>query len=273
MASASQSFWTGKVVLVTGASSGLGLAIAQAYAVQGAHVVLCARDADKLKTAAARVTANGGRVLPLPADVTQDESVAPLMAQVIAEFGQLDVLVNNVGLSTRQPVTQTGVAEMQAMLDVNFLSVVRCTQAALPHLLRSRGQIVNIGSLASKVGTRFLGAYPASKHALAAYSQQLRLELVEAGVSVLLVCPGPIARDEARTYNAEADANLPASAARPGGGAKIKALDPHKLAAKIVSASQRRKPEIVIPGKARLLFAIAQLFPALGDRLLRKLTR
>ena len=108
--------------------------------------------------------------------------------------------------------------------------------------------------------------------ALAAYSQQLRLELGPQGLHVLLVCPGPLARDTNRTYGADADPHLPPEAARPGGGVKTKAIDPADLAERILVACQRRRPEIVIPAKARLVFALSQLWPSLGDYLLRKFT-
>ncbi len=262
--------WTEQVVLVTGASGGLGQALAEEFAAAGAQLILVGRREEVLRTVAEKITAAGGKAKLYAADVTQDESVAGLFEFVETEFGRLDVLVNNVGLSMRKSVLETTAEDMRQQMEVNFLSTVRCSQAALPLLQKSRGRIVNIGSLASKVGTRFLGGYPPSKHAVAAYSQQLRLELAESGVSVLLVCPGPIARDTPRTYGADQDANLPADAAKPGGGAKLNAIDPNQLAKKILAAAAKRKPELVVPGKARLLFALAQLFPKLGDNILRK---
>ncbi|MDA7977539.1 MAG: SDR family NAD(P)-dependent oxidoreductase [Pirellulales bacterium] len=272
MTSSSSATWAKKVVLVTGASSGLGKALAAEFAAQGAHVILTARGAEMLQATAREITAAGGSATPIVADVTDDQSVARLFAQIIQQHDRLDVLVNNVGLSTRKSVCETTAADVTAQMEINFHSLVRCTHTALPHLKKSRGRIINIGSLASKVGTRFMGGYPASKHAVAAYSQQLRMELNGSGVSVLLVCPGPIARDVQRSYSAEEDDSLPDHAAEPGSGAKIKALDPVRLASKVVSAAAKRKPEIVVPGKARLLFTIAQLSPRLGDWLLRKFT-
>ena len=130
-----------------------------------------------------------------------------------------------------------------------------------------------MGSLAAKTAAPYLGAYPASKFAVAAYSQQLRLELGPRGLHVLLVCPGPIARDDAGVrYDAQSD-KLPASARQPGGGAKLRAIDPAWLAQKTLSACERRKPELVVPGKARLLFAISALWPGLGDKIVRRKTK
>ncbi|HUG67412.1 MAG TPA: SDR family NAD(P)-dependent oxidoreductase, partial [Pirellulaceae bacterium] len=110
--------------------------------------------------------------------------------------------------------------------------------------------------------------YPASKFALAAYSQQLRFELNPQGVHVLLVCPGPIARKDAgQRYDVEAS-NLPESARQPGGGVKLRGIPPEQLAAKVLRACERRRVELIVPSTARWLFAIVQLWPALGDRII-----
>ena len=129
-------------------------------------------------------------------DITRDEQVASLVGSTLDRFGQLDVLVNFAGKSGRGKVLDTTPQQFQEMWRLNFLALVRCTLAAAPHLLKSRGHLVNIGSLASKSASKFLG-YPATKFAVAAYTQQLRLELEPEGLHVLLVCPGPIKRDDA----------------------------------------------------------------------------
>jgi short-subunit dehydrogenase len=107
---------------------------------------------------------------------------------------------------------------------------------------------------------------------VAAFSQQLRLELSEQGLHVLLVCPGPIRRDDAGIRYEQATGDVPESARRPGGGVKLKGIDPHWLARRILLACERRSPELVVPASARLLFAIAQLWPRLGDWAVRKMT-
>jgi short-subunit dehydrogenase len=116
-----------------------------------------------------------------------------------------------------------------------------------------------------------LGAYPASKFAVAAYTQQLRLELTPQGVHVLLVCPGPIAHDDSGRRYPTPMLGLPDQAHRPGGGAKVRSIPPEVVAAMILRACQRRKPELVVPAKARLLFAIAQLWPSIGDWIVKKM--
>lgn len=265
-------YWTEKVALVTGGSRGLGLAIARALVEAGARIVITARNQEQLSSAAASLSSADRRCGWLPADLTQDDQVALLMAHVIEQHGRLDVLVNCAGRSARGEAAVATAEQFRALLDQNFLSAVRCTRAALPYLVQSRGHVVHIGSLASKATSRYLGAYPASKFALAAYAQQLRLELGP-GLHVLLVCPGPILREDGdRRYEADA-VGLPPEVGGPGGGVRLKGIDPDWLAWKILAACQQRQPELVVPARARLLFAIAQLWPRLGDWIINWMTR
>jgi short-subunit dehydrogenase len=265
-------YWQDKACLVTGGSAGLGLAIGRALAERGANVVLVARRKEPLETAAAELRRHGGRVTPLAADVVWQDNVNRVAATVDAEFGRLDLLCNCAGRSTRGAVLEATPEDFQQLLDVNFLAAVRMTRALARQLLASRGHLVNIGSLASKTAPRFMGAYPASKFALAAYTQQLRLELGPQGLHVMLACPGPIAREDARLrYAAEAPA-IPTAAQAPGAGANIKAIEPQRLAAAILKACERRQAELVIPAKAKFLFALSQISAAWGDWILRRNT-
>ncbi len=264
--------WHGKVALVSGASRGLGLHVARALCRAGVQVVLAARGAEELQRAADSLNAAGGQAVALAADVTQDESVTQLVAAIQARFGRLDLLCNAVGVSMRRAVLDTTPADFAQSLELNLLTAVRCTRACVPLLREHAGHVVNIGSLAGKSASRFLGAYPASKFALSAYSQQLRLELTPLGVHVLLVCPGPIAREDALERYNDQGADLPQSARRPGGGVKLRAIDPAWLAEQILRACERRQAELIVPGKARWLFALQQLWPALGDWILLRKT-
>lgn len=263
------SYWRQKTCLVTGASAGLGRAIAAELASHGAKVVVNARRAEPLERAAAELQREfgdrGAQVSALAGDVTRQEDVDRIAAAVQGQFGGLDMLCNCAGRSTRAGVLDATPDDIQELLDANFLSAVRMTRAAAPMLIARRGSLVNIGSLASKIAPRYMGGYPASKHALAAYTQQLRLELGPEGLHVLLVCPGPIRRDGVDDRYAADVKGIPAGAQAPGGGAPVKAIDPRWLAVRILAAAERGQPELVVPGKARLLFALAQLWPGLGD--------
>jgi uncharacterized protein len=268
--------WQGKVILVTGGSSGLGRAIAAAWGARRARVVIAARGAAALERTAAELRQQGFDVEAIAADVTNQASVENLVRQTIERHGRLDVLVNNAGRSSRRAVLDTTPEDFQALLDLNLIGVVRMTRAAAGHLSATGGHVVNIASLAAKSATRYMGAYPASKFALAAYSQQLRLELEPQGLHVLLVCPGPIARDQPRQSDSERSRedveNIPESARKPGAGAKVKLLRPEDLAERIVRACERRQADLIVPGKARLLFVLSAISPRLGDWLVRRMT-
>jgi uncharacterized protein len=265
-------YWQNKIVLVTGGSSGLGRVIAEAFAAAGAKLAIVGLEAEAVALAADEMRVAGRDVLGIHADITKQPDVDRLVAETIARFGRLDVLVNNAGRSMRGKVLDTTPDQFRDLMELNLIALVRCTRAAMPHLLAQRGHVVNIGSLAAKSAARWVGAYPATKFAVAAYSQQLRLELGPQGLHVLLVCPGPIERKDARLYPLAGLEDVPETARRPGAGVQVRTIPPQQLAASILRACERRRPELVIPGKARLLFAISQLWPSFGDWIVRRKT-
>lgn len=263
-------YWPNKVALVTGGSSGLGRVVVEAFAQAGASVAIVGLEADAVRQAAEELQAAGHTAVGMHADITKQPDVDRLIGETLDRFGRLDVLVNNAGRSMRGKVLDTTPEQFRDLMELNLIALVRCTRAAVPHLLRQRGHVVNMGSLAAKSAARWVGAYPATKFAVAAYSQQLRLELGPQGLHVLLVCPGPIERKDARLYPLEGLEDVPESARRPGAGVRVSAISPQKLAAAILDACQHRRPELVVPAKAKLLFAISQLWPSLGDWIVRR---
>lgn len=265
-------YWQDKVAVVTGASQGFGKALVQQLLRQDCHVVMAARDQAKLESAAAELDPTGARTTIIPTDVTNDDSVIELFNQVRETHGKLHGLFNIAGVSSRGRLCETSIDDFLISFDLNVLSAVRCVQAAVDMLTASQGHVVNMGSLASKSAARFVGPYATSKFALAGMNHQLRLELAESGVHVLLVCPGPIAREDAGERYSEQAEGLPESARRAGAGVKVKAIDPAELAQRVLSACEKHQTEIVVPGKARLLFSIAQLSGAWGDWLLKRFT-
>jgi len=265
-------YWHDKAALVTGGSSGLGRVIADALAAAGAKVAVAGLEAEAVEATERALRAAGCDALGVQADITRQDDVDRLLARVVERYGRLDALVNNAGRSTRGKVADTTPEQFRDLMELNFFALVRCTRAALPHLMPRRGHVVNIGSLAAKAASRWVGAYPASKHAVAAYSQQLRLELGPEGLHVLLVCPGPVERDNARLYPLEGLEDVPERARRPGGGLRVEAIPPARLAAAILRACELRKPELVMPWSSRLLFALMQLWPSLGDWLILRKT-
>ncbi len=268
-------YWRGKRAVVTGGSAGLGRAIATALVQHGARIVIVARRQAMLDDAVRELKLRGGEVLAVTADVTNPDDIERLNATVHSAWGGLDLFCHCAGRSMRGTVLATSPDDFQALWNTNFLSAVRCVQAFAKSLTENHGHVVLIGSLASKVAAGYLGAYPASKFPLAALAQQLRIESESNGLHTLLVCPGPIARDDVHATGARyADqaTEVPAAAHQPGGGAKVRAIDPHWLAEKILRACERRRAELVVPWQSQLLFAATQISPRLGDWVLRRVT-
>lgn len=268
-------YWRNKRAVVTGGSAGLGQAIATTLVQNGARVMVVARREAALADTAQHLRALGGDVTTLAADVTKQDDVKRLAAVVQSSWGGLDMLCHAAGRSMRGTALGTSIDDYRDLWETNFLSAVRLAQQFATPLTTSRGHLVLIGSLASKAAAKYLGAYPTSKFPLAAFAQQLRLENGEAGLHSLLVCPGPIARLDGEpnvSRYAHQSSDLPAEADRPGGGAKLRAIDPQVLAQRILRACAKRQAELVVPGRAKILFAAAQLSTRLGDWLIRRVT-
>lgn len=265
-------YWQNKIVLVTGGSNGLGRVIAETFGAAGAKLAIVGLEPQDVENTATEMRQKGIETLPLVADVTKPEDTKRIVEETVAHYGALDALVNAAGRTHRGFLMQTSLEEFQSLWNLNVMGTIACTQAAVPYLLKSKGHVVNIGSLAAKSAARWVGAYPVTKHAVAAFSQQLRLEMKPEGLHVLLVCPGPVKRDNPRLYPLKNAEGIPDSALMPGGGVKVGKIDPHVLAQRILKMCEQRKPELVVPWKARILFAINQLFPRLGDWIVIKST-
>jgi short-subunit dehydrogenase len=261
--------WKQKVVLISGGSQGLGLAIARAFGKRKAHVVLWARDSKRLQEAVDSLKGEGISVSSHSVDVLSDEAVQHGIESLLEQFGRLDVLVNAVGQSTRIPLAETSLETYRDFMQLNFETAVRCTMAALPSLEREHGHVVNIGSLSSKTAWPYMAPYTASKFALAGFSQQMRLE-GPSSVHTMLVCPGPIRRaDAGQRYRSE-HTGIPDAASRPGGGAPVKGLDPEMIAQKVVRGCERRTRELILPSWLKGLFCLSQFSPSLGDWILKR---
>lgn len=260
--------------MVTGGSAGLGLQLAATLAQRGASVAINGRNQDALQQAAEPLIAAGQNVVTLAGDVTKTGFAQQLVNETIDSFGQIDFVCHAAGRSMRSELLATNTSDFDALWRINTRAAFELARAAADALAENQGHLVFIGSLASRVAPRYLGAYPSSKFPLAALAQQLRLERGPAGLHTLLVCPGPIARSTESgkdRYHAES-AGVPSSAGKPGGGAKVNALQPEYICQQILKACEARKAELVLPRKAQLLFILNQMSPKLGDWLLRKMT-
>ena len=269
------------VALVTGGSAGLGFVIARKFLGAGYSVVIVGRDSGRLDDARGRLDperclsrtdGTGQRLICSSCDLTDAEAVEQLLTHTLESLDRLDVLVNCVGASDRGLIEKLEADRAEVLFRQNVITALLCSQKALDALEKTGGVIVNIGSLASKVGARYIGAYAIAKHALAGMTQQLRLELKPRGIHVCLVSPGPIRREDAGQRYHESIDGLPAQAARPGGGTRVKGLPPERVADAVLSAIQHRKPDVVLSGYLRLLIMLGHASPRLGDWLLLKFT-
>jgi short-subunit dehydrogenase len=182
--------YEGKTVVVTGASVGIGRALCLALAPQRPRLVLASRDEAKLEEVAGECRALGAEALVVPTDVGVEAQCRALVARAVAQFGGLDVLVNNAGLSMWARLDElSDLSIYERIMRVNYLGCVWLTHAALPHLKRTRGQVVVIGSLLGLTGAPTRTGYAASKHALMGFYDSLRIELMGTGVDITMIAP------------------------------------------------------------------------------------
>lgn len=229
----------GKTAWITGASSGIGAALAQAWLADGGHCILSGRNVEALEEVAG---AAEQRCLILPFETTNYASLPAMVEQAIAFTGAVDVLVNNAGISQRSLATETDLSVYQRIIDIDLLAPIALTQALLPHFAARRsGQYVMISSVAGKAGVPLRTAYCAAKHGLIGYADSLRGEMAGQGVKVLVVAPGSVRTNVSRNA-------LSGDGAVRGVSDKAidNGIDPDLVARTIWDAASQGKREIVI---------------------------
>lgn len=258
--------FTNKVVWITGASSGIGEAVAAAFAAEGAKLVLSARRKEELERVKNTLQLDDDHAFILPLDLADTSKAAELATLVIARFGRIDILVNNGGISQRALTKDTTLETDRRIMEVNFFGTVALTKSVLPYMLKQQsGHIVAMSSIAGKFGFYFRSAYSASKHALHGFFESLRMEIYKDHVNVLIVCPGKI------------KTNISLNAVT-GDGAKHNKMDlstdqglpAAECAAQILEAIVNKKEEVFIGGKELRAVWIKRLFPKLFSKLIRR---
>lgn len=254
------------VVVVTGASEGIGRELALQLAGQGAWLALAARDALKLEAVAAECRGRGGRALVVPTDVADAAQCRALVERTVAEFGRIDTLVNNAGISMWARFDEvTDLAPFEKMMQVNYFGAVYCTHAALPHLKRTRGRIVGVSSLTGRAGVPTRSGYAATKHAMAGFFDSLRIELQDDGVSVTMVYPGFVSTG-IRTHAFGPDGKpLPSSPVR-----ESEVMTPEECARQTLAAMTGRRRELIMTLRGKVGAWVKLVAPGVVDRIARR---
>lgn len=256
------------VVVVTGASAGIGAELARQLAAGGARLALAARDAARLEEVAAECRERGGRALVVPTDVAEEAQCRALVERTVAEYGRLDTLVNNAGIGMWARFDEiTDLSIFERVMRVNYLGSVYCTHHALPHLKRSRGRIVGVSSLTGKTGVPTRSAYAASKHAMAGLFDSLRIELDGSGVSVTMIYPGFVAT-EIRERAFGPDGRPLGAGNSPVREREVMTVE--ECARQIVEAAAARRREVVMTARAKVGMWLKLIAPGAVDRIARR---
>src|SRR5688500_3213093 len=252
-----------KVVAITGGTDGIGKALVKEFSRRGAKVSTCGRNPDKLYDL--QVQHSGNLLHTVRADVSNENDCKNFIESTIGTFGRLDILINNAGISMRALVTDTDIATLKKVMDINFWGTVYCTKFALPDLRKSRGIIVGVSSIAGYRGLTGRSGYSASKHAVNGWLEALRTEVINKGVHVMWVCPGfTTSNIRNAALNGEA---------KPHGESPMdekKLMSAEACANYIIKAIKKRKRTLVLTFTGKQTVFINKFFPRLADKLVRK---
>lgn len=262
------SVYKGKVIWITGASSGIGEALAQTLAKEGATIVLSARRESELQRVA-KTLSDSAKSMILPLDLSNTSNVDELAKQVADKFGRIDVLINNGGISQRSLGKDTPIDIDRKIMEVNYFGQIALTKAVLPYMLRQKsGHIVVMSSIAGKFGFYLRTAYSASKHALHGFFEALRLENEEAGIKVTIAVPGKIQSNI--SVNALKDDGTTHDKMDQSQAEGMPALECARI---IVNAMKNNKEEILVGNTEIKAVWIKRHFPKMFGRIIRKQKR
>lgn len=255
-----------KVIWITGASSGIGEALAIEFARQEARLILSARREEELKRVARETNLPDLDSMVLPFDLKNTSNASSLAAQIINKFGRIDIVINNGGYSQRSEAIATSEATERELMEVNYFAHVNITRAVLPYMKRQKsGHIVVISSIAGKFGFYLRSSYSAAKHALHGYFESLRLETEKSGIKTLLVCPGKVKTNvslNAVAENGKQHGKMDES--------HENAMSAEECAKQIIKGILNNEEEIFIGGKELLAVKIKRFFPKWFGKIIRK---
>jgi short-subunit dehydrogenase len=251
-----------KLVIVTGASSGIGKACAIRFAQKGANIVLAARSEEKLKEVALEISGYGVQVLIVATDVSKEQDCKSLIEATLTKFGRIDVLVNNAGISMRAAFADLDVDVLKKVMDVNFWGMVYCTRYAIASILENKGSVVGVSSIAGYKGLPGRTGYSSSKFAMHGFLEALRIENIKKGLHVLIACPGFTASNIRNTALA-ADGSSQGETPRE----EQKMMQPEEVAEYIVDAVIKRKDRLTLTFNGKLTVLLNKFFPKLVDKL------
>ena len=260
-----RNYFSSKVIIVTGASSGIGLASVYRFMELGANVVLAARSIDKLEKIAEelgqRTTDNGQQFLCIKTDVTKEEDCKNLIEKTVDKFGKIDVLVNNAGISMRAVFKDLDLKVMHSLMDTNFWGTVYCTKYALPYLLESKGTVVGVISTAGYVGLPARTAYSASKFAVRGFLETLRIEHLYDGLHVMIFAPG-FTTSNIRNVALTADGSPQGETPRD----EERMMSAERVARILSRGIMRRRAEMVLTPLGKATLFVSRNMPRVTDK-------
>ncbi len=254
------------VVIITGASAGIGRDLALQLARQGAWLSLAARNTEKLEEVAEQCRQLGAKALVVPTDVSEKEQCNRLIERTVKEYGRIDTLVNNAGITMWAMFEDVkDISLLDRIMQVNFFGSVYCTYYALPYLKKTKGRIVGVASLTGKTGVPTRTIYSASKHAMAGFFDSLRIELAGSGVSITMIFPSFVATDiRERAVDGEGkpleESPLP----------EDKMMPVDECVRIMITAIEKRKREVIMTARGKIGVALKLIAPGLVDNIARK---
>lgn len=251
-----------KVIIITGASSGIGRALAEQFNRLEAKLVIAARTEEALDLLANELRDSGCEVVAIKTDVSQEEECKRLIEEAVKRFGKIDILVNNAGVSMRAIFEEVELSVIKKVMDINFWGAVYCTKFALPFLLKSKGSLVGISSIAGYKGLPGRSGYSASKFALQGFLEVIRIENMKKGLHVLIACPGFTASN-IRFSALAGDGSRQGESPRD----EAKMMSADEVAIRIIRSIGRRDDRVIMTTQGKLTVWINKFFPKLMDRM------